>query len=296
MVTMKLSSMPATIRILTGPFVASLVLAPFLHAQMGQMRQMGPMAPPSTMGQTNAIENEMQLLGDAQTQSGPGIDPREVAAYKDFYSVKPEEMDKKIRLGQAFVQKFPRSPLVEAVQSGLVTAYYVKQDWKDFFATAESALARKPDDVDVLTTVGWVIPHFVNPTDADAVQRLQKAETYERRAIQALRTIPKPDSLTDAQFGALKAQKLAEAHSALGLVYFRRHDFEDSAKELEQATHDNPSPDQTDFFVLGMDLENMNRNAEAADAYGRCVQVAGTLQDRCRQKADTVKKQAPQAR
>ena len=59
----------------------------------------------------------------------------------------------------------PQSIFAEAVDAGLTNAYYDKQDWKDFYAAADKALALKPDDVDVLSTVGWVIPHFYNPHD-----------------------------------------------------------------------------------------------------------------------------------
>jgi hypothetical protein len=40
----------------------------------------------------------------------------------------------------------------------------------------------------------------------------------------------------------------------------------------------------------------LNRNAEAADAFNRCGQIPGGLQDRCKQSAEAVKKQAPSSK
>jgi tetratricopeptide (TPR) repeat protein len=106
--------------------------------------------------------------------------------------------------------------------------------------------------------------------------------------------MPKPPDLTEAQFAASKAERSFQAHSALGLVYFRREDYDNSVKELQQSTKDNPKPDQTDLFVLGIDLQSLKRYGEAVDAFNQCGQIAGVLQDRCKQSADEAKKQAEQ--
>jgi uncharacterized protein HemY len=74
-------------------------------------------------------------------------------------------------------------------------------------------------------------------------------------------------------------------HSGLGLIYFRREQYEPSAKELETATQIEGRPDPTDYFILGADLENLSEYKEAADAFNRCAQIAGGMQDNCRKYA-----------
>jgi tetratricopeptide (TPR) repeat protein len=276
---MKVSSVRFAIRTLSVAFAAVLVVAAASHARKQQATP-GPKS-------TDQMQNQLHLLTDVQTQTS---DPQEAPAYKAFYAA--VDPAKKIDLGNNFLQKYPKSLFAEPVYVGLMNVYYAKQDWSNFYAFADKALALKPDDVDVLTTVGWVIPHFYNPNDTDAEQRLDKAENYQKLAIQVLAKMPKPAAISDAQFAALKSQKSVQAHSGLGLVYFRRQDFEDSAKELQQATQGNPSPDQADLFVLGIDLQNTNNYAGAADAFDRCGQIAGGLQDQCKQGANAAKKQA----
>jgi len=78
----------------------------------------------------------------------------------------------------------------------------------------------------------------------------------------------------------------------LGLVYFRREDFEDSAKELEQTMQGNATPDPTDMYVLGVDLQNLKQYSQAADAFNKCAQIPGSLQDRCKESADAASKLA----
>ena len=278
---MKVSSVRFAIGTLSIAFAATLVVASLSPAQgQNQQATAGPES-------TDQMQSQLHMLTDVQRQTS---DPKEMPEYKAFYGA--QDPAKKIQLGNSFLQKYPKSAFTEPVCVGLMNVYFNQQDWPNFYSFADKALALNPDDVDVLTTVGWVIPHFYNPNDSDAEQRLDKAESYQKLAIEVLAKMPKPAAISAAQFAALKSQKSVQAHSGLGLVYFRRQDFEDSAKELQQATQGNPSPDQADLFVLGLDLQNMDNYAGAADAFDRCGQIAGGLQDQCKQGANAAKKQA----
>ena len=113
---------------------------------------------------------------------------------------------------------------VSNVYKQLVTAYYSKQDWANFYTTADQALAKNGDDVDVLTLVSWVIPHSYNSKDPDADKKLDMAETYEKRALGLIPNLPKPVTMSDDQFASAKARELSQAHSGLepGLLPARR--------------------------------------------------------------------------
>jgi len=260
-------------------------LAPASKAQMATRG--GQPATPQSNG-VDSLQTELHSLTDIQKQGGP-IDSKEIADYKKFYNENAEPA-KKIELGKAFLQKHPKSQLAEAVDAGLVNAYIARQDWPDVYTTADSALALKPDDIDVLTTVGWVIPHVSQPSDPYADALLDKAETYEKHALDVMTTIPKSARVSDAQFAAMKEQKALQIHSALGLIYFRRSEYDASAKELQLATQGNPNADQSDLYVLGIDQQNLKRYNDAVDAYTRCVQIPGSLAGQCKQGADEAKK------
>ncbi|HEY6903409.1 MAG TPA: tetratricopeptide repeat protein [Candidatus Acidoferrales bacterium] len=279
------------VKFVIGTMAIALACLSAVAPSRAQVNRGGQEAGPVTSG-TDSMQTELHMLTDVQRQ---GIDRKEENAYKAFYNQK-DELDKKIQLGQAFLQKYPKSPLAEAVDAGLVNAYVAKQDWKSVYASADSALALKPDDVDVLTTVGWVIPHVYQPSDPDASAELDKAETYAKHALEVMATMPKPPHLSDAQFAVAKAQKSAQAHSALGLVYYRRDDFANSAKEMEQAMQGDPHPDATDLYVFGMDLQNLKRYGEAADAFNRCALATSALEDACKQNADVAKRQSAQSK
>lgn len=275
----------ARISMLTVAFALALLFPALSRAQNG--------TDPNSVPNQEQINSTNQQLEQRSLEKTPSkVDPQEEAAYKTFYDSNPQDADTRIKLGEAFVQKYPTSHYGEAVFAGLVHAYYAKQDWKSFYASGDKALALNPDDPSVLVIIGWVIPHTLNTKDPNASDDLDKSEKYEKHAIEVIGKMPKPASMTDEEFSQTKTTLLSQAHSGLGLDYFRRQQSEDSAKELQQATQSEATPDPTDFFVLGLDLQSLNRFGEAADAFNRCGQTPGALQDRCKQSADAAKKQA----
>src|SRR5271154_3847412 len=166
----------------------------------------------------------------------PKGDPAEESDYKAFFDLKPEDNDKRIELGEAFVQKYPNSKYTEGVYSQLASAEYNKQQYNKMYADADKALAVNPDDVSVLVLVGWVIPHSYNPNDVDGDAKLDKAEKYEKHALASLETLQKPSNMTDDQFAKAKVSAESQAHSGLGLVYFRRGNYEGAVAELTKGT------------------------------------------------------------
>jgi tetratricopeptide (TPR) repeat protein len=222
------------------------------------------------------------------------IDPKEEAAYKRFHNA--PEPAKKIQLGKDFINQYPNGYYLETVYAELADTYYAKQDLADFYSYSDQGISRFPDDVSLLAMNGWVIPRAYNRDDPDADKKLDRAENYEKHAIEVMEGLQKPINMSDQQFSEYKNEELAIAHSGLGLVYFRRSDYENSAKELQAAIATGAAPDPTDFYVLGADLESLDRYQEAADAFKRCGDMAGSLQDACKQAADSAQKHTAQTK
>ena len=276
----------ALVRILTIAIAA--VAFPFLAAAQG----MTPQAQINSQTQ----DNQNQQMKEQTLQNSPKVDPKEEASYKAFFDANPQDPDAKIRLGTDFLKTYPNSRYAEAVNAGLVQAYYQKQDWNNFYGASDRALALNPNDVDVLVIVGWVTPHIINASDPNSTKRLDEAEANEKKAIDLIPNLPKPINLTDDQFVEVKNQKLAEAHSGLGLVDFRRQNYDDSVKELERAIQGSKTPDPTDLFALGAALQNSQHYTEAVNAFNQCAQILSGIQDQCKQQAATASKLAAQTK
>jgi tetratricopeptide (TPR) repeat protein len=282
-----ISSGVQTIAIL---IVAGLALAQGASAQyqqQPQQQQQQPAPTPAPSGKASPL-NAPQAPAEA-----PKIDPEEEKAYKAFYDANaPQQADVRINLGQQFLAKYPQSKYVEPVYARLMQDYLDKQQFDKMYDASDKALALNPDDVTVLVITGWVIPHNYNPDDPNAEKRLNQAEANEKHVLDVLAKLPKPANLTDEQFAKTKDQALSQAHSGLGLVYFRRQDYANSVTELQAGEKIATTPDPTDFYVMGVELQSLKRFSEAADAYQKCAQIPGPLADRCKQRTDEAKKQA----
>lgn len=226
---------------------------------------------------------------DQPTQSSP-----EASSFRDWNQEK--NPDKKILLGEKFIEKYPESRYSQPVYNQLVNAYLEKQDWNKLYETSDKAIAKYPDDVVVLTTVGWVIPRLYSQDDPQRETKLDKAQHYDEHAIELLSNLPQPAGPSADQIAATRKGQLSLAHSGLGLVYFRKINYEASVKELQQATQTASSPNAIDYYALGFDLEQLHRLSEAADAYRKCSQVPGNLQAPCADSATQAESKAAAAK
>jgi tetratricopeptide (TPR) repeat protein len=273
--------------------MAACLLLPVVSIAQG-----GPGGPPTSNPSDNQLTRSdstraSEEIEESQLSRTLG-DPKEQSAYDAFH--KASEPAKKIKLGDAFLAKYPGDRYSEAVYEELTQAYYDKRDLASFYTYSDKGLSLFPDDVHLLALSGWVIPRAFTPNEPDGDKNLDKAESQERHALDVLNKMEKPAAFTDEQFAQFKTGESAVAHSGLGLVYFRREQYDASAKELQSAILVEANPDQTDLFIVGADFENLGRFKEAADAFNRCAQIPGSMQDRCKQYASSVLQQAAEAK
>jgi tetratricopeptide (TPR) repeat protein len=256
--------------------------------QAQQQQQPAPAPAPTKPGQAAAPQSGTQNPAEA-----PKVDPEEEKAYKAFYDANtPAQADARIKLGEDFVAKYPKSKYAEVVYARLMQDYFNKQQFDKMYDAAAKTLAINPDNVSVLVLEGWVIPHNYDPNDMNSERLLNRAEADEKHAIELIPNLPKPAGMTDDQFSKAKDAALSQAHSGLGLVDFRKQDFANSVSELQQGEKLATTPDPTDFYVMGIELQALNRFSDASDAFQKCAQIPGALADRCKQKADETKKLA----
>jgi tetratricopeptide (TPR) repeat protein len=285
---MKLSSIRSGFAILTLALVAALGEAPALHAQYGSS------APPPQQQPAPSLQQQTPAKPVVQQAPVAPADPEEDKSYKAFTDAvaKTDAYDQQIQTGEQYLQKYPAGHYTEQVYARLVNAYLQKQQLDKMYAAGDKALSLNPDDVSVLVLVGWVIPHYYDPNDIEAERRLAKAEAYEKHALDLLAKLPKPDGVSDEQFAKSKKGALEQAHSGLGLVYFRQQDIANAVTEMQSAIQIDPTADPVDYYILGVGLNHLKRYSEAADAFQKCSQMPGPVQDRCTKGLADAKKQA----
>jgi len=225
-----------------------------------------------------ASDAKGQTAKDAQGR-GPQIDPKEQAAYDAYLAAK--DNDKKIQAGKQFLDKFPKSVYGPRVTNDMVGFYYTKADWNNFNSMADKALAINPNNTAVLPMVAWVNARNFKDGEPNGQAVLDKSETQAKHAIELLKAMPKPANLTDDQFNQVKAASIAQAHGALGLVYFHEQNPAAASAELEQVTN----PDASSVFILAASYEMQDEHAKALAQFQKCSTMPGQLQTPCQQGA-----------
>ncbi len=270
-----------------GIAVLLLCMSGTAAAQYGQGSQGSQSQPPAQQTDKSKTSDVTPLTLDAP----PPVNAEEEAAYKAFQAAPPSDLNKRISLGEAFLQKYPQSRYRTPVYGAMAYGYLQLGQTQKMQEYGEKAIEANPNDVTTLALLGQTLPRL-HGNPADAAQVLAKAEQYSKRAIEVAATLPKPENLTDEVFTSAKNQTLAMAHSGLGLVYIKRGKNAEAISELEQAVKIDPIPDPVNYYLLGMANKSTSHFDDAVAAFNKCAAMAGQLQAQCKTLAEDAKKQA----
>jgi tetratricopeptide (TPR) repeat protein len=235
-----------------------------------------------------AAQPPMQQKGKGAP--APVVKPED-EAYKAIFNARTGAPETQISLGEDFLKKYPQSNYLGAVYAQLTEAYFAVGNEDKMFESGGKALELNPDNIDVLALLAMAMPRRVRANTPDAAQQLTKAEAYARHAIELIPNLPKPDAVDDAAFTKAKNEKLAMAHSGLGLIDIDHQKFEDARTELMQAVQLSASPDPVDYFLLGNADSAASYYNDAAAAYDKCA-ANGPLMAQCKSRAETARKDA----
>ena len=257
----------------------------------------GTPSPQQPTGQQPGQQQPSQPPNPANPQAAPlesappPVNAEEDAAIKEFREVNPQQdLAKKDQLAEQFVQKYPNSHYAYEAYNWLVRTYYRKGQVDKMEAAAEKQFAVSPNDPQTLALVGSTLPRAMNANTPDPEKRLDKAEKYCHKALELLPTIPKPQNMTDEVFQQLKGQTYALAYSGLGLVAFRRGNYNDAIPELENAVKAEPQPDPVNYYILGLANEKASHFQDAVAAFTKCASIPGGIQSTCSQNLEEAKK------
>ena len=253
--------------------------------QSGQSQQSQPPAQPADKSKT---PEATPLTLD----TAPPTSAEEDAAFKAFQTLPTTDQAKRIDQGEAFAQKYPQSRYLPVIYSSLTIAYMQTNQIPKMLEIGDKAVALTPNDVTTLAILSQTISRVTNASTPNAAQQLQKAETYSKKAIEIVPTLPKPPALSDEAFTAAKNQALVAAHSGLGLVYVKRGKNQEAIPELEASIKLDTNPDPVNYYLLGLANKSTNHFEDAITAFNKCAEIAGPMQATCKAQAEDAKKKS----
>jgi tetratricopeptide (TPR) repeat protein len=219
------------------------------------------------------------------------VNKAEEAAYKAFLASQNGDPATRIQLGDDFAGKFPTSQYLPGVYGVLTSSYFAIGDTDKMFTAGNRAIQLDPQNADVMSLLAMAISRRVKPTTPEGTQQLQTAESYAHRAIEMIPTMAKPETVDDATFEKAKNDKLALAHSGLGMIDIDNKKFEDARTELTQAVQLASSPDPVDYYLLGNADVQASFYNDAVAAYSKCAD-SGPLTTQCKARAESAKHDA----
>jgi len=245
------------------------------------------------IGTESGLDRAMQQNAAKRLDIGPGkkVNKAEEGAYKALLAAQNGDPATRIQLGEDFAAKFPTSLYLPGVYGVLTSSYFVMGDTDKMFTAGSKAIQLDPENVDVMSLLAMAIPRRVKATTPDGAQRLQTAEAYAHRTIEIIPTMTKPAKADDAEFEKAKNDKLALAHSGLGMIDMARQKYDDARTELTQAVQLASSPDPVDYYLLGNADVQGSYYKDAVAAYEKCAD-SGPLAAQCKARAESAKHDA----
>jgi tetratricopeptide (TPR) repeat protein len=154
---------------------------------------------------------------------------------------------------EAYRKRWPESKLLPRVWEKRYFALREMGDARRARETGEEALRLAPGNL----TVRAALAEQLASEDGAA------AERHARRVLEELERVKIRRAVPLEQYRKVSGTLRAQAHTALGLVHFRRGDAAGALRELETAEREAPEPDAALSLRLGRLYAAMGRREEA---------------------------------
>jgi tetratricopeptide (TPR) repeat protein len=173
----------------------------------------------------------------------------EYDAYMAFSGEK--DLQKKVALGDAFLQKFPNTFIKDGAYVILMQTYGALNDIPKAMEAGYKAVEANPGNLEALNYLSFVFPFVFQGKDPDAAAKLDQAEKTARLGLEALQKLKKPDNVTDDQFNQFVRSQRANYNGCIGFVALQRKDHASAVSSFKLAAEDNPA-DVYVFYRLGI--------------------------------------------
>jgi tetratricopeptide (TPR) repeat protein len=213
-----------------------------------------------------------KLIAKADADSKLSDKDKDAARKKDKNAI---FLDKNAPLFQTFMENADRQIL--ACYKQIIQEYQALADMPKAFEWGEKAIGYKPDDVDTLATVAYIMAERPPLNEAEQAKQMKIAEDHVN---QAMTLLPNWLSTPDAK-GTDQAALTSQLHYTLGLVYLRQKRLGSSQQEFMTALKSKPS-DSVTYYRLGLAYVQDQKNDQAMDAFAKSVFLKGVAEQPAR--------------
>ena len=157
--------------------------------------------------------------------------------------IQAQDPDSRIKAATDLVAKFNDSEFKPLALFFSAVSYQQKGDTDRMIVYAERTLQADPEHYQAMLMLAGAIAQRTKEFDLDREEKLKAAEGYANKALEILKTAPRPNpQLTDAQWEMAKKSFAAQAHEAFGLADWARNQNDKAVEEFRTALSLSPDP------------------------------------------------------
>lgn len=156
-----------------------------------------------------------------------------------------------IEAADKFVENFADSTLKSQVLFLAADAAERKGDIPKALTYAQTALDADPKNYEAMLLISGELARTTKEHDLDMEEKLSKADKLASQAIETIKTAQKPNANTpDDQWEAHKKDRIAMAHTDLGMAAFVRKKYDVAITEFKTALDTGATMDPTTMIRL----------------------------------------------
>ncbi|HXA07440.1 MAG TPA: hypothetical protein VNY30_21495 [Bryobacteraceae bacterium] len=215
---------------------------------------------------------------------------KQVNTYSEYaiYATALQTTDprKKADLIETLQQRNPQSQYMAQLLPQALQAYQQTNDTEHATALAEKALATDPNNDDMLLVAAN--GYLQKGKDSE------KVVTYSNKLIEVLNSKPKPEGVSDADWGNRKQTVTGIAHYMIGKQYFNDKKYGPADKELRIAlplVENNAQLKPEVLFLLGFANYKMENIMEALKFNQQCAAIKSSFQAQAAKNVTVIKSQ-----
>ncbi len=215
------------------------------------------MSAATSWGQQPAAQPQTQPAAQQPAQSATPAaapqkkeikDPAEYNAYVG--AVQQADALAKISGLEAFLTQYPNSVMKEDALELLMGAYQQTNNQAKMLDAAQRLLTVNPNNLRALALLTYV-KRAAASAGQNPQQNLADAAKYGTQGLEALKTAPKPDGMSDADFTKMKSQMSAIFNGAVGIAALQNKDYAKAEEGLRGAVEGDPN-DIQNVYPLGL--------------------------------------------
>ena len=220
------------------------------------------------------------VAGHALAQAQPeqqGPRPKSQAESEALIAVQnATDADSRINAAQKVLMEFKKTEFKEWLLYMIVASAGEKKDYVEMEVYADRLLEENPEHGLVLVDLGYLIAGQARGDDLNKSERLAKAESFAKRALRIIPTMPKPSpQVTDELWLSERRIMMAQIHETLGIVAYMRDDYAGAEESFRKSIATAPQPRGTAYVRLGQALLDQGKLAEAEETSDKAMQDGG---------------------